>query len=510
MTKQLTAVNMVSPGNLGINSTQAGTLLPPQYALTATNCVIDSSGRLAARKGHVVDSTTAITASAPVQVIHEYRREAGTSETLVTWDGGIGNSIVDPEGNDVSGAITDADGRWVLLNFNDKCIGIQDGLDPVVYTGTTFATIVAASGTIPSGATGHSAFGRLWILDSDKQTIKYSGLLDETDWGGAGAGQIDMSSVWTDGTDTVTAITSFNGALIVFGKRHIVFWVDGQGSAIGLDPDNIYVTDIIQGTGCLVDFSIQPVGETDLLFLSRNGVQSIARLIQERSSPIQTLSKAVRDDLVTDVNSAVLADIRSVFSPEDGFYLLSVPTACRTWCLDQRRRYPDADGSPLSVVTTWDKCPTAWCSQDDGTLLMGLPGEVATYTSHADGAATYRVRYRSPWLDLGEDFADRLKMLKRIGAVIELSTDTNVIIKWRTDFEDNFRSATRAVAAGALAEFGTAEWGTAEWSSGLAIRILKVPARATGQYFQVSLEVEVDSIFAIQQLELFAKVGRLA
>jgi hypothetical protein len=38
--------------------------------------------------------------------------------------------------------------------------------------------------------------------------------------------------------------------LIVIGKRHIVIWTDGAGAALGLDPTNIYVEDVIvEGAG---------------------------------------------------------------------------------------------------------------------------------------------------------------------------------------------------------------------------------------------------------------------
>jgi hypothetical protein len=37
--------------------------------------------------------------------------------------------------------------------------------------------------------------------------------------------------------------------LIVFGKRHIIMWTDGAGAALGLDPGNIYVEDVIEGAG---------------------------------------------------------------------------------------------------------------------------------------------------------------------------------------------------------------------------------------------------------------------
>lgn len=513
MVSQLQPIDLVAPGFLGLNFAQSGSLLSPRYATKAENAVIDVAGRLAARKGFTDDTTTDITSNPPVKTLHEYTTSVGASEVIVCWDGGIANDITDPEANDISGAVTDTDGRWWFQDFNNKVIGFQDGQKPIVYNGTgSFATVVESSGTAPTirGGIGLAAYGRVWGLDSDGKTIRYTGLLDETDWGGVGSGLIDMHNVWTDGSDEVKSIWAFNGALVVFGKRHIVFWNDGQGTALGLDPDFIAVTDVLEGTGCVTQWSIQAVGETDLLFLSRNGVQSLARLVTNRSNPVTNLTKYVRDELRFRLNDEIIADIRSTFSPENGFYLLTFPNQNVTWCLDQRRRYIDDDQDFLSIITTWDLSPTAWLTTDAGVVHLGDTFGVGTYEGSDDAGATFRFIYESPWLDLGEDVANRLKMLKRIGSILFVKNNTSIVFKWNVDFDDGFKSITRSVDADATAEYGIGEWGSAEWSGGLTLRILKVPARDKGQYFRVSVEADVNGEFAIQQLELFTKIGRIA
>lgn len=509
MTAQIQPINLVSPGFLGLNTEQAGSLLSPAYCVVADNAVIDKSNRLASRGGWTDLTTTDITSNPAIETIHEYLQNDGTSATIVAWDGGISNSITDPEGNDISGAVTDTSGRWKFVNFNDNVYGAGNS-SIIKYTGSsTFTALATLGGHTPAGIL-HAGFGRLWSLDTDMQTVYYSGLLSD-DFGAASAGSIDMSNVWTDGTDEVTAITAFNGALVVFGRRHIVFWVDGKGSALGLDPTEIYVTDVITGTGCVVDMSIQPVGETDLLFLSPNGVQSIKRLIQEKSNPIVTLTKYVRGELLTDINLADLTQVRSAYSPIDGFYVLTFPDRGVTWCLDQRRRYQDDDGSECSIVTTWTLAPTAWSYHKNGTLYLGTTAGVGDYgTANTDNGTAFRFNYTSPWLDLGEEVADRLKMLKRIGAIVFVRTETNLIFKWAFDFSTTNRTRTETVEGVASAEWGSAEWGLSEWAGGLSLRILKLPARGRGQYISVSLEAEVTAALSLQQMELFTKIGRLA
>jgi hypothetical protein len=434
----------------------------------------------------------------------------------------ISNSLTNPAGSNIRGSISVASGTWFFQNFNDKVIGFQQGSKLIFWNGTgNFAVVTESSGTAPTGGVGCAAFGRIWQTDSTNTIVTYSGLLNETQWASGGAGTIDMKNIWTQGTDTITAIVPFNGSLLVFGKRHIVFMTDGKGSALGLDPTNIYVSDVIAGTGCVTQHSIQPVGSADLLFLSPNGVQSLGRLVINRSNPISALTKNVRGDLLADLSSETdVNNIRSLYSPLHGFYLLSFPTSNRTWVLDQRRKYQDEDGDVLSVVTTWGIGPKAMCTRTNNQLLLertygdSIPGAsvISNYAGSTDGVDqnVYRFVYTSPWLDLGEQLANREKMLKRLGAILFVSNNATVLFKWATNFSPEFSTESRVLEGTAPSEWGLAEWGLSEFGGGLALRILKIPARDRGQYFRLGIEADVEGEFAVQQAELFAKIGRLA
>ena len=514
MTAQLQPIDLVAPGFLGLNLAQASNILSPRFATKAQNCVLDSSGRLAARDGYSVQTTTPITPSVNIETLFEYRKGDSSTAMLCAWDGGIADSITDPEGNDISGVVTDTDGRWWMQNFNDKVVAFQDGQKPIVYTGTgNFATVVEASGTAPTSTNGIglAAYGRIWAVDSDGVTIKYSGLLDETDWGGSGAGSIDMSNIWTAGTDSITALVAFNNALLVFGKNHVVFIADGQGSSIGLNPTQLYVADIITGTGCVSQWSVQAVGEAELLFLSRNGVQSLQRLIASGiSNPVATLTKNVRTELSSDARGEMQNAISSFYSPKMGVYAVTFPTSGRTWVLDPRYPYQDAAKETLVPVTTWTLSPAAWAVRDNDELLLGVSQEVGLYGGSDDNGSSYRFIYQSPWLDLGEGLANRLKILKRIGAILFVKNEASIIFKWAVDFNQNFDQLTETVSGDAGDEWGVGEWGIAEFSGGLSLRIIRLNARDTGQYFKLGIEGDITGTFAVQQLEMFAKIGRLA
>lgn len=512
MTRQLLPIDAVTPGAFGLNLQQKGTILPPEWATNALNCVLDDARRLASRQGYSVTTTTDITSTPDVEAIFEYLLGDGTVEPIVSWNGGIGKSLSDPEGNDVSGAVTDADGRWWFQNFNNKVVATQHGQKPIVYTGSTFATVVESSGTAPTSHNGISlsAYGRVWALDSDGQTIKYSGLLDETDWGGAGAGQIDMSNIWSKGMDEVTAIAAFNGSFLVFGKNHIVIWEDDIGSGLGLNPTTMIVVDVIEGVGCASHWTLQLIGEADLVFLSRNGLQSLGRVIQEKSNPVHNVSKYVRDDFLADITLEDPLNLRTIYSPEEGAYLITIPLQKVTYAFDVRNQFRDPEGALVFPCTFWDLHPTAWAIRQDGTLLMGAPGQVWTYGADSDDGSLIRYEYSSPWMDLGEELGNRLKMLKRIGAIIFVRNNAGIEFKWGVDFRDSGKSISKIVVDPSADEWNEAEWALGEWSGGLFLQIFKIPARDVGQYYQVKIETSVTGQFALQQLELFTKIGRIA
>lgn len=512
--KQLMPVDLVAPGFRGLNLIQAGALLHPSYAVIAQNAVIDQSGRLAARDGLTNVTTTPIGGSPVVRSLHEYIDASGARSNIIAWDGGIGTSLTNPSGSDISGAVTDANGSWKFVNFNGKVWGMQSGQKGIVYNGAgNFASVVESSGTAPTGGIGMAAYGRIWQLDSDQQTIKYSGLLNETQWNSGGAGSIDMRNIWTKGIDVVTAIDAYNGFVVVFGNNHIVFFADPTGTVLGVNPTNLVVSDVIAGTGCVSQHTIQHIGETDLLFLGPNGVQSIQRVIQEKSNPVTTLTKYVRTELIRELLLETVGNLRSTYSPITGTYLLSFPTNQVVWVLDHRRLYRDEAGEECAIVTTWNMAPTAMVTLQVGTMYVAVTaGKVAQYTGSTDQGSAFRFVYSSPWLDLGEEFANRLKILKRIGAILFVRNQTDIVFKWYVDFSDDVQSITRGVSGALLSEWGIGEYGIAEYSGGFALRILKVPARkrGRGQYFRIAIEAEVNGQFAVQQAELFAKMGRLA
>jgi hypothetical protein len=498
---------MTLPGFKGLNKQQGSGILGPEWATRLENAVIDDNSRVAARRGW--DSVTTTPAANDFVQIHVYSKHDGTEYVIASSATALyASSNAGATWTDVTNSIAFTAGNWQFVNFNNKVYGIQAGEALIEGEGGNFTQIATSS--VPSGTALLSAFGRLWAAGSDGVTLQYSALLDGTDWAGSDAGVFDLTNVWS-GTDTIQAIAEFNGALVVFGRKNIVMYTDGAGSALGIDPIQMYVVDIISGTGCIARDSVRNV-DGDLWFLSDNGLQTLGRLLTQKSNPLDNLSKNVRDYLRDAVDDITITNLRSAYSPKDRFYLLSLPDGNgggETIVFDTRGKLDDGSARCMG---TWTLVPTAMAVDMDNLLFMaisGATGEVGNYAGELDNAATYNFAYESGWLDITQQ--GYMVFPKRIEGVFFTDENVDINFRWAFDFDDEFKSRTKSFTVPAGSTWGVAEWGTAVWGGGVNLRRGKVAGKGSGEYIKVGITAEVTgSTFAVQQLYVFAKVGRYA
>lgn len=508
---ELLPIPLTLPGFKGLNKQNANALLGPEWATELQNVVFDESNRMRNRKGW--DSLTTTPVGAEIVQVAEYVPAGGaTGELIVSTDSDIlrGDANGASSFTSVKGGLTITNGNWQFMNYNDRLIGVQDGQAPIVYNGGVFTSFTDINA--PTGGVGLSAFGRLWIVDSDGTTLKYSGLFNHDDWSSSDSGSFNFLSVWPT-SDRITALAAFNDALVIFGRRHISFYVDGQGSAFGVDPLQIYLAEQVAGVGCIARDSVQYVGN-DLWFLSDEGINSVRRVVVQKSNPIENVSSNNGDFLRDRVALEDTTKIRSVYSPDDRFYLLSLPTAGICFCLDTRGRLDDG----TARTSTWSGLvPSAITRRDDDSLAVALPtapGELGTYRGYLDNGNPYSLVYESGWLDFGAP--GYLKILKRINGIFFLDAATSVDVKWWFDFESTpyMRTFQLDVAGADPSEWGLFEWGTGEWGSdegGLRLAKLTSNSQGTGQYMKVGITSQINNRqVAVQTLDLFAKIGRMA
>lgn len=509
---------LTTPAFKGLNTQAKNSLMDPTWATRLQNAVIDGSGRLAARKGWVSQTNTTAATEDFVQLI-EYRQQNGDTELFATsatkaWrstDGG-------DSWTDVTGTASFTDGNWQLQNFNDYVIGFQEGEAPLIYNGTTCSQ--AADVNAPTGSAGLAAFGRVWALDFDDVVIQYSALLDHTDWTSSDSGSFDLSSL-LPGNDRVVALAEHNGALVVFCENNILFFVDGSGSALGIDPTQMYVVDTINGLGCAARDSVQAVGG-DMWFLGQDyNIHSLGRVMQEKSNPVVNLSKNISDDLRDSITLTGhdISRLRSLYAPEERFYLLFLPRESavgagdevgQTWVFDTRGTLEDGTAR---ILGTWDtNVASACCVRLSGDLLWSLwdvIGEVGKYTGQQDNGNSYDFIYESGWIDLTQQ--SYLLMLKRITGLFFINTATTAKIKWAWDFATTFTTKDLTFAAGAVgAEFGIGEWNIGEFSGGVTLRENKTAGKGNGEFIKIGTEATINGgTYALQQLDLYARIGRL-
>lgn len=576
-----TPLRTISPGARGINTESGSVPLDPGWALTATNAIIDASGNLSKRPGLWSDTGGSASVNNFVQTIKFVNEEQSTTTApmrenlFIGWGGGataalransglavtVGTPTMTAEAveffdstgsydaNDVIGSQDPEYGRWNIqvvnnvvyaLTWDEACTTPFIKRNPQSDTNFQLVSFNQDGSYTFDNGVAASAFGRLWIK-AGPSILLGSALLDPTEYRAANDGvEINMANVWPN--DEIMAITEFNGALVVFGRDHIVFWVDGTGSRLGIDPDNMYVSDIISGTGCAAERTLAKVGETDILFLSRNGVQSLGRVIQERSNPSLTLTDHVRSEITGALDLAIKQGQFGSVSPvgtynhKDGNYYLSFG-ACginKTYVLNYRRRFLDDSTRIqrlLCPVTVWS---CSWRDADVSTItgLMVVSGLGTSDTDvvqggrvsipgfqdyYSDGSGLggsrilYGFQYQSPALSFGGEVDARLKIPKRADITSFVSAATSATCSWQLDYSaETGQLRTITINPSDAAEWGVSEWGVGEYgSSGVAKN--RAMLSGEGDWIQIGIDhVDPASTFALREITIHTKLGRLA
>jgi hypothetical protein len=530
MAEQLTTGTIAAPGFFGLNTQDSSIQLSSGFALEANNCVIDRYGRIGARKGWTkVNSTAASTGS--FRAIYEVFKDDGNvvlsaannklySGTTTLTELAVRNS--DDSAN-LTYAITDDNwqisgmpydtgatpsGHAILAQAGHPILVYHKlGATPHAHTG---AYGLQRLGDIASNLPGTysvtnftpnivmTAFGRVWVADiaNDRQTVYFSDLLDPTEWKTGTSGYLNISEV-VPNNDPIVALAAHNGFLIIFCEKHIVIYKNP------VDPSALTLEDTITGIGCIARDSVASIG-TDLLFLSSTGVQSLQRVVQEKSLPFRDISKNVRDELLANVSSEVLKYIKATYFPTDAFYLLALPSTGFTYCFDTRGTLENGSAR----TTIWKQiAPTAFCVTQDRQLYIGKPGYIGKYDGYEDNSATYRMSYFTNYFDFGS--ATTNKILKRINVTAIGGSAQPIAVKWGYDYTRNYFSRGIILQRVEVYEYGTAEYNVATYTNGIALDIANIPASGSGTVLQIGFESDIDGTpLSIQKIDFFLKQGK--
>jgi hypothetical protein len=517
MAQQIQTFSITAPGFMGLNTQDSSLDLASGFALVANNCVIDQYGRVGARKGWTAQNTSSVAlGSADVEAIGQLVTDSGTEYVIAAGNNKIfklaSGALTELTYGGGGTAPTISDSNWQIATLNECLYLFQSGHDPLVFdpntSTTTYRRVSEKSGyagTVPSGNIVLSAYGRLWVADlsSEKAVIYWSDILSGHIWSGGSTGSIDVSSVWPNGADNITGLASHNGYLFIFGKNNILVY---SGAQDVLSAGVFKITDAITGIGCIARDSIQNTG-SDVIFLSDTGVRSVLRTIQEKSAPFRDLSKNVRNDLMNGVSGETASAIKSIYSPFDSFYLITLPSLKIVYCFDLKQMLQDGS----SRVTMWDGMePKSFCYTRDKSILIGKAGYVGKYTGYQDNGSSYRFQYFTNHTDLGQPSVT--SVLKKLSVVVVGGSNQYLTLKWGYDFTGNYYAQNANIPEQGVAYFGISEYNTSTtlYSGGIALHTLTAYPTGAGKVVQTGYEADINgSALSIQKIEIQAKNGKI-
>ena len=511
MAEQILTTTIQAPGFMGLNLQDSSVSLENGYATVATNCVIDKFGRIGARKGWTTTHTAlAALTGYDVKAIGELIDNAGNSYIVATGNNKlfklVGSTLTQITYGGGGTAPTITNDNWQIAPLNGCLFLYQAGHDPLVFdpatSSTTYKRISEKTGylgTVQNNNCVISAYGRTWSANNttNKSIVQFSDLLSGHVLSTGTAGTLDVSQVWPAGADEITALAAHNNFLIIFGRRQVLIYSNAT------DPNNITLSDTITGTGCLARDSVIRTG-SDIVFLSDTGVRSLMRTIQEKSAPMREISLNVKDDLINEVNTETVANIKAVYSDKDAFYLLSLPTSNVVYCFDMRTQLQNG----AARTTKWNNItPTAMFYTRNKDLLLGKTSYIGKYTGNLDNTASYRLQYYTNYFDFGAPTA--LKILKKISMILIGGTNANIAVKYGFDFSLGYSSRNLILGDVEVSEYGTAEYNIGEYTAGVVFDNKKIQASGSGNILQIGIETEINDFeLSLQKLDCYVKTGR--
>ena len=221
--------------------------------------------------------------------------------------------------------------------------------------------------------------------------------------------------------------------------------------------------------------------------------------------PMRDISKNVRNDLLSLIPLQT-NPIKSMYSSEEAFYVLTLPDSNTVYCFDMRTALPDGS----QRATTWSSLyPLSFALLEGGTIYIGKEDGIVKYNGYLDGTEKYEMRYFSNPMDFGN--TSNLKFLKKFNLTIIGGNDTPTTLNWGYDYTESYTKQAFVFGSSSIAEYGVSEYNTdAEYSSSILINTPKVNTSGSGEVVTIGIEAEInDAAFSIQKIDIHALLGRL-
>jgi len=258
------------------------------------------------------------------------------------------------------------------------------------------------------------------------------------------------------------------------------------------------------------------------------GIIGLQRELVQKSTPYNNISANVQSGVTGALAAEANVDgIRMAFSPKHSMVVCHFPSTDTSYVFDTRVRLEDGTyrcSTWLSSLTT-----LAYIRDVDNLYgtLSGTTGEVFSYTGNSDDGTAFIFDYESGWLDLGQEMNIYLKFVKRMTTFAFITQNVELTHKVYYDFANDSWNLAKAAQGSAPAEYNTFASGNAveynafgapgagstvvEYGGGVSLRTIDAPLGGGGQYIKVGVRLNTEAgEFVLQQINLFAKVGRIA
>jgi len=220
---------------------------------------------------------------------------------------------------------------------------------------------------------------------------------------------------------------------------------------------------------------------------------------------LRDVSAGVRTDLMEAVRFNT-KPVKSVYSPDDAFYLLTIPDSNTIYCFDVRA--PLENGS--FRATTWSGImPLSFSNIADDGFYFGIDSGIVEYGGYLDDTSTYDLRYFTNPLDFQSPAV--LKFLKKINLTVEGGANAVATLHWGYDYTENYSTQTFTFPTNSSGQFNVDEYNeTAEYAGGVNLNTPKTNATGSGTVISMGVTSTInDSAFSVQKIDMLTITGRL-
>ena len=200
--------------------------------------------------------------------------------------------------------------------------------------------------------------------------------------------------------------------------------------------------------------------------------------------------------------------VRSVFSPEEAFFLLSLPDSNTVFCFDLRGTLEDGSYR----VTMWSATELKAMERlQDTTLYFGNTNGLLEYTGFQDYGGEYQLRYFSNPLAFGD--SSRLKMLKEIIATVIGGQQETLTFNWAYDYSESFTKQATTIQSNAnTAFFNESEFNvaTSEFTGSILVSKVSTKTTGSGNVASIGFEAQINNNpLSLQEVNIQAILGRM-